>query len=168
VLKGLRTWLIRRRVDVVGLLIMGSIGSGVAASIISGDIGSRVVTDGLLNSAWGAVFLGSLFMARPLLFYLIRSLVAGGDVSRLETWNGLWRRKAFRRTLRLMTATWGIVYFAEVLIEMALSQHLTADTVLTVAPLMNAFGTLGLMVLTRLRMTAMRNRLERQGAPWPL
>ena len=57
VLNNVRVWLTSRRLDPVGILMMASIGSGVAASLISGDIGSRIVTDCLVGSAWGLAFL---------------------------------------------------------------------------------------------------------------
>jgi hypothetical protein len=169
VINNLRVWMTSRRLDPVGLLIMASLASGVAASLITGSLGSRVVTDCLLNSAWGLAFLGSLLLARPLMFYLIRSLVAGEDASRTEAWNGLWRYAAFRSMLRSTTAIWGVVYFAQVLLELGLARLMTADTVLTIAPIANAAGTIALIALTRLRMRRVRERLELfEHLRWPL
>jgi hypothetical protein len=169
VLNNLRAWLRSRRLDPVGILMMASIASGPVAALISGEISSRIITDCLLNSAWGLVFLGSLLPPRPAMFFLIRSLVAGEDASRTETWDRLWRYTVFRSALRSITAMWGLVYFAEVLIELGLARGLTPDAVVSLAPLMNVSGTLGLIVLTRLRMRAMRTRLERvEQLTWPL
>ena len=169
VLNNLRVWIAARRLDPVGLLIMASLASGVLASLITGSLGSRIITDCLLNSAWGLAFLSSLLFARPLMFYLIRSLVAGEDASRTEAWNGLWRYAAFRAMLRSTTAIWGVVYFAEVLFELGLARLMTADTVLTVAPITNAAATVALIALTRLRMRRVRERLELfEHLRWPL
>jgi hypothetical protein len=169
VINNLRAWIRSRRLDPVGILIVGSMASGVAASLVSGDIAARIVTDCVLNGAWGVAFLGSLVFGRPALFYLIRALVAGDDASRTRIWNGLWRYGAFRSALRRITATWGVVYFAQVLIELGLARAMTAETVVTVAPIMNICGTLGLILFTRLAMKAARGRLERQeNLKWPL
>jgi hypothetical protein len=168
-LNNLRTWIASRRLDPVGLLIIASLASGVAATMITGSLGSRVVTDCLLNGGWGAAFLGSLLLARPLMFYLIRALVAGEDATRTEAWNGLWRYAAFRATLRSTTAIWGLVYFAEIAFELGLARLITADTVLTVAPIANAAATVALIALTRLRMRRVRERLELfEHLRWPL
>jgi hypothetical protein len=168
-LNNLRVWLQSRRVDVLGLLIAASMASGVVGPLITGRIGSRIVTDCLLNSAWGLAFLGSLLLRRPVIFLLIRSLVAGDDALRIEAWNGLWRYERFRSSLRWITAIWGIVYFVEVLIELGLVHALTFETVVTIVPLMNACGTLGLLVFTRFRMKATRKRLEfQEQLIWPL
>jgi hypothetical protein len=168
-LNNLRAWIRSRRLDPVGILMMASIGSGAAASLVSGHISSRIVTDTLLGGAWGLAFLGSLLFSRPAMFFLIRSLVAGEDAARTEIWNDLWRYATFRSALKWITAAWGMVYFAEVLIELGLARMLPAETVVTVAPIMSAGGTLGLIVLTRLAMQAARRRLERQERlTWPL
>jgi hypothetical protein len=169
VLNNVRVWLTSRRLDPVGILMMASIGSGVAASLISGDIGSRIVTDCLVGSAWGLAFLGSLIFSRPAMFYLIRSLVAADDPARTAIWNDLWRHGLFRSALRSITATWGVVYLGEVLFELGLARVQPADTVLTIAPIVSAAGTLGLILFTRLAMQAMRRRLERdEHLTWPL
>jgi hypothetical protein len=149
--------------------MMASIASGPVAALVSGQISSRIITDCLLGSAWGLAFLGSLLFSRPAMFFLIRALVAGEDASRTEIWNGLWRYATFRSALRSITAAWGVVYFAQVLIELGLARVLTPDTLFTVTPLMSVGGTLALIVLTRLRMQAARRRLERlEHLKWPL
>jgi hypothetical protein len=169
ILNNLRVWITARRLDPIGLLIMASIASGVVASMISGGIGSRIITDCLLNGAWGLAFLGSLACPRPLLFYLIRSVVAGDDASRTEAWNGLWRYAMLRRMIRSTTAIWGVVYYVEVLFELGLARLSTPDTVLTVAPIVNAAATVALLVFTRLRMRRVRERLELfEHLKWPL
>jgi hypothetical protein len=168
-LNNLRVWIASRRLDPVGILMMASIAGGPVASLISGSIASRIVTDCLMSSAWGLAFLSSLLFSRPAMFFLIRSLVAGGDASRTETWNGLWRYAAFRSTLRSITAIWGASYFAGLLAELALTRVLTVDTVVTIGPLMSLGVTVGLIVFTRLRMKAMREGLElKEHLKWPL
>ena len=167
-LNNLRTWIMSRQLDPIGLLIMASIASGAAASIVAGDIFWRVVTDCVLNAAWGSAFLVSLFFARPVLFYLIREVVAGNDESRAAIWNGLWDHRLVRRTLRGMTAFWSAVYFAEIAIEVALAHTQPADTVVTVASIMNAGATLALIMVTHRVMKATRARFERDEGPWPL
>jgi hypothetical protein len=168
-LNNLRVWMVSRRLDPVGILTMASIAGGPMAAVISGSITSRIVTDCLMSSAWGLAFLGSLLFRRPAMFFLIRSLVAGEDASRTAAWNGLWRYAAFRSTLRAITAIWGASYFAGLLVELALTRVLTVDTVVTIGPLMSLGVTVGLVVFTRLRMKAMRERLESQEhLKWPL
>jgi hypothetical protein len=168
-LNNLRVWIQSRRLDPVGILMLASIGSGVAASLILGDIGSRIVTDCLLGGAWGLGFLGSLLFRRPASFHLIRALVAGDDASRTAIWNGLWRYGVFRTTMRSITVGWGAIYFAQVLIELGLSRVLRAETVVTIAPILSTAGSLGLIVIARPAMQAMRKRLEvTEHVTWPL
>ncbi|HUB84867.1 MAG TPA: VC0807 family protein [Rhizomicrobium sp.] len=167
-LNNLRTWIVSRQLDPIGLLIMASIASGAAASVVSGDVFWRVVTDCVLNAAWGSTFLISLFFARPVLFYLIREVVAGNDTSRAGIWEGLWNAGLIRHTLRWMTGIWAAVYLAQILIEVALARTLAADTVVTVASIVNTACTLALILFTHRTMRATRTRFEREEGPWPL
>jgi len=168
-LNNLRIWIASRRLDPVGILMMASIASGTVASVVSGNLFYRVVTDALLNATWGSVFLVSLFLSRPLIFFLIRPIVTGEDASRIEIWNGLWRYSGFRSAMRSITATWGVVYFAQVLIEVGLARVLTTETVVIISPLMGVGATLALIVFTRQRMLTVRERLEFvEHLKWPL
>jgi hypothetical protein len=168
-LNNLRIWIGSRRLDPVGILMMASIASGTMASLVAGDIFYRVVADVLLNTTWGLVFLASLLLSRPLIFFIIRPIVTGEDASRNEVWNGLWRYTVFRSAMRLITAVWGMVFFAQVLIELGLARLLTPETVVTISPLMGVGATLALIVFTRQRMRTARERLEIvEHLKWPL
>jgi hypothetical protein len=165
----LRTWASTHRLDPAGILIMVSMASGVVGSILSGDLGSKVLTDCIVGSAWGIGFLGSLLLARPALFFLIRALVAGEDAARIDAWNGLWRYTGFRTSLRRLTAAWGIFYFVGIAIELALAKLLPLDTVVAIGPVMNLGTTLLLILFTRHAIRATRARLERdEHLTWPL
>ena len=168
-LANLWTWVRTHRIDAAGFLIVASLVSGVVGSLLTGDLGSRIVTVCFVGCAWGVGFGGSLLLGRPALFYLIRSLVAGDNATRLEAWNSLWRFPTFRTAMRFMTATWAVVYFAQVMIELAASRLLPTNTVVTFAPLLSTGGTLGLIAFTRIYMLAVRRNIERkEGVAWPL
>jgi hypothetical protein len=168
-LNNLRVWITSRRLDPVGILMMASITSGTVASLVSGNLFYRIVTDMLLNGTWGLMFLASLLISRPLIFFIIGSIVTGEDASRIEIWNGLWSYTVFRSAMRLMTAVWGVVYYAQVLIELGLARGLTPETVVIISPLMGVGATLALIVFTRQRMRKTRERLELvEHLKWPL
>jgi hypothetical protein len=168
-LNNLRIWITSRRLDPVGILMMASIASGTVASLVAGNLFYRVVTDVLLNATWGLVFLGSLLLGRPLIFFIIRPLVTGEDASRNEIWNGLWRYLVFRSAMRSITATWGVAFFAQVLIELGLTRVIAPETVVTYSPLMGVAATLLLIAFTRQRMRTARERLELlEHLRWPL
>jgi hypothetical protein len=168
-LDNLRTWMTSRRLDPVGILMAASVVCGVVSSLGAGDASQRLVTDSLVNGAWGAAFLASMLFRRPLMFFLIRQLVAGEDPSRIEIWNGLWRHDVFRSATRSITVMWGLAYIAEVLIEAGLARALTPEAVVTISPLIGIGATLALIALTRRMMRAARKRLEVvEHVKWPL
>jgi hypothetical protein len=168
-LANLWNWVRMRRIDAAGFLIVASLVSGVVGSLLTGNLGSRIVTDCIVGCVWGVGFGASLLLARPALFYLIRSLVAGSDATRVEAWNGLWRFASFRAAMRFTTATWAAVYFAQVIVEFAASRLAPINTVVALAPLLSAGGTVGLIAFTRLYMHTVRRNLERkENLAWPL
>ncbi len=168
-LNSLRTWIGSRRLDPVGILMMASIGSGTTASLVSGNLYYRIVTDVCLNGTWGLAFLGSLLVGKPLMFFIIRPIVTGEDASRNEIWNGLWRYTIFRSAIRFITAVWGAAFFVQVLIELGIARILTFETVVTFSPIMGVVATLLLIVFTKQHMRSARERLELvEHLKWPL
>lgn len=165
----LRTWIANRRVDPAGILIMISMASGVVGGVLSGNLGSKILTDCLLSSAWGFGFLGSLLFSRPAPFYLIRALVAGEDAARIEAWNGLWRYAAFRSALRWLAVAWGLSYFAGIALELLLTRLVSLDTLAASGSVLSLGTTVLLIVYTRWRIRRIRARLERdENLQWPL
>src|SRR5690349_12666846 len=78
-LNNLRIWVRSRRLEPLGLIVMTFLVVGTAASLISGSVFFALVKESFFTAAFGAICLGSLFAARPLMFYIQRQFVAGDD-----------------------------------------------------------------------------------------
>ncbi len=169
VLNNLRLWIGSRRIEPLGLLVVGFGVVGTVASLASGNLFYGLVKDSLLTGVFGLVFLASLAFRRPLLFYVLRPFVAGADEARIQAWDGLWQHAAFRAALRQLTLLWALVFAAEALIRLPLATSLSAESVVTISPLLGLGATALLVALTRRRLRALRGhflRAERGG--WPL
>ena len=80
-LNNLRLWIRSRRLEPIGIMTMAGVGGGAVASLVSGSLFYKILTDCLLSGAWGLAFLGSLLFSRPVMFFILRQLVAGGDAA---------------------------------------------------------------------------------------
>jgi hypothetical protein len=163
----LRVWITFRRLEPLGMIVIGFFIVGAAASLISGNVFFALIKDSFLTGAGGLVFLGSLFARRPLMFYIARQFVAGDDAARLEWWNGLWQHAEFRGGMRLVTATWGVVYLAEALLRVVFALTLKPAQVVAISPIMGFGATIALIAWTRRHMLAIRARREAQAAAAP-
>jgi hypothetical protein len=169
ILNNMRVWLESRRLEPLGIMIVAFGLIGVVASLVSGNLFFSLIKDSFLTGAFGLIFLGSLLLARPLMFYVIRQFVAGGDEVRIQAWKGLWRYAAFRTALRRLTIIWGLVYLAEALIRIPLALTLAPRDVVTISPIMGFGATLILIRVTRSKMRATRAHLElAEHVKWPL
>jgi intracellular septation protein A len=168
-LNNLRVWIMSRRIEPLGIMVVAFGVIGMVASLVSGNLFYSLIKDSFLTGAFGLVFLVSLFFGRPLMFYLIRQFVAGEDETRNQIWKDLWRYAAFRSVMRQLTIMWALIYIVEGLVRVGLAMSLTPDAVVTISPIMGFGATLILISLTRRRMRAVRERLEQfEHLKWPL
>jgi intracellular septation protein A len=168
-LNNLRIWIMSRRIEPLGIMVVAFGVIGMVASLVSGNLFYSLIKDSFLTGAFGLVFLASLFFGRPLMFYLIRQFVAGEDETRNQIWKDLWRYAAFRSVMRQLTIMWALIYIVEALVRVGLALSLTPDAVVTISPIMGFGATLILISLTRRRMRAVRERLEQfEHLKWPL
>ena len=168
-LNNLRIWIKSRRIEPLGIMVVGFGVVGTVASLVSGNLFYSLIKDSFLTGAFGLVFLASLFFGRPLIFYVIRQFVAGEDEARNQIWKDLWRYAAFRSVMRQLTVIWALVYIAEALVRVPLAMTLSPDAVVAISPIMGLGATLLLVFLTRRRMHAVRERLELfDHLKWPL
>lgn len=147
-----------RQLEPLGIIVLGLLAIGTAASLVSGSVFFAVVKDSFLTASFGLLCLGSLFAERPLAFYIIRQFLSGHDPALNQWWNGLWEGAMFRRMNRIITIVWGVVVVAEAIARVLLALVVTPAMVVTISPVL-AFGVaIGLSVWTRSYMLAVRRR----------
>jgi len=139
-------WARNRRLDGIGLVTLVVIAIGLAALILSHDPRLFLVNVSFSTGAFGAVCLASLGLRRPLMFYFGRQVSSGDDPLRLAEYDGLWRSATFRRTLRVVTVTWGVAYLVEAAARALIAWTQPAGLVLIVSPLL-AYAVLGLLLV---------------------
>jgi hypothetical protein len=160
----LRVWIKSRRLEPLGMIVIGFMAVGTIASLVSGSVFFALIKESFLTASFGLICLGSLATQRPLMFYINRQFVAGDDPALLAWWNGLWQYEEFRAAQRLITIVWGVVYLIEAGVRVGLALVLTPGEVIAISHVM-AFGVLILLIVwTRRYQLALRERRMRQQA----
>jgi intracellular septation protein A len=97
-----------RRLDAVSILVIAGILFTVVATAMGGSARLIQIRDALVTGAIGCMFLGSLFLEKPIIFYLARATQARNTEEGASKFETLWLRPGVPAVFRLMTAVWGV------------------------------------------------------------
>lgn len=129
-------WVRTRRLAFISTVSFAFIAISVATSLISGDARFTLLKESAFTGLTGLLFLGSLFTKRPIMFVAGRQFTTQGDPERMAEWDSYWQFAGFRRTMRIMTAVWGVTYLIEALIRVGLVFLLSTSAFLIVSQVM--------------------------------
>ncbi len=134
----------RRRLDVVGAMVLIGIAVGVIAGSLSNDARLVLVEGSVPTGVFGLICLLSLWWARPLMFHIALEFI-GADTPKGHDFERSWTRRRFQRRFRVVTAVWGIAYLAEAVARVAIVETTSTSTALTVSKAM-PYAVAGLLV----------------------
>lgn len=155
-----------RRVDALSVMVVAGIVLSVAAMALGGSPRMLLLRESLVSGAVGVVFLLSLPMRRPLIFYLARATVAREMEGGAERFEALWReRPALVTAMRLMTLVWGVGLTGETALRAWMALTWPIERFLVVSPFIG-YGIYGALTLWTLwyRKT-MSSRVEARAQP---
>ena len=102
----------RRRVDVIGALVLSGIALGTAVGL-STDNARLYLLDGLVPTiVFGGACLLSLLREKPMMFRIALETM-GHDSAKGRAFESTWRYPSFRRIFRRITMVWGVVFLLE-------------------------------------------------------
>jgi hypothetical protein len=153
-----------RRVDPIGCITLFGFAAGLAVSAaMGGDAFVLKVRDSAFTALFGLASIVSVFLARPLMFFIGRSMSAGENPERLAAYDELWEVPEARGAFRFITLAWGFGLLTEASLRVLLAVALPTGLFLAVSPVLMGVTITGLMVLT-FRVTARaRTRAEAAG-----
>jgi hypothetical protein len=157
-INNVRVWIRSRRVEPLGLIVIGFLAIGTAVSLITHSVFIGLVKASFLTATFGFICFGSLFAERPLMFYITRQFVAGDDPARLAWWNGLWRFRSFRDAQRCVTTVWGVTYLVEALLRVGFALTLSPAQMVVVSHVIGFGAIVALTAWTRRHLLAVRER----------
>ena len=135
-----------RTVDALSLLVV----TGIALSLVAlwGGGGAKFLQlrENLVTGVIGLIFLGSVAIGRPLIYYLARAgMRRQGQSGKLADFEGLRDNAFFKRTMRTMTLVWGASLVLGCAMAVALVFSVSIPTYLVVSPILG-YGMMGATV----------------------
>jgi hypothetical protein len=150
-----------RRVDALSVMVVVGIVLSVAAMALGGSPRVLLLRESLVSGAIGVVFLLSLPMRRPLIFYLARATVAREMEGGAAHFEALWReRPRLASSMRLMTLVWGAGLTCETALRACMALTWPIERFLVVSPFVGYGIYGGLMLWTLWYRKTMRNRVD--------
>jgi hypothetical protein len=156
-----------RTVDALSVLVV----IGIALSLLAlwGGGGAKFLQlrENLVTGAIGLVFLGSVAIGRPLIYYLARAgMRRRGDSSELADFENLRDNAYFKRTMRVMTLVWGFGLVLRTALAAILVFSVPIPTYLAIHPVLGyaTMGALAGWTLFYARRQQARGRARRAAA----
>jgi intracellular septation protein A len=152
-----------RRLDAIGIVNLSFLLGSIAITFWSGDVHVSLLKGAVLTAAFSLVCLGSLLAPKPLMFFLGRQLSTRGDAALVAEWNERWQYARFRRTMRLITAAWGVGYLLEVVARVAVAYSFPPLVAMGLAPVIT-YGVLAILIAWTI---AYSSAMRRKYAAYP-
>lgn len=146
-----------RRLDAISLLVLFGILLSLAAMAVGGSARFLLLRESLVAGTIGLVFLGSLLLPRPLMYYLARLGEAKRSAEDLSVFDTAWPKPGFVKAMYLMTWVWGLGLVSEAILRCWLVWSWPVERYLAIAPIIGYgiyFSLLGWSLWYRSRLKA--------------
>ncbi|AXK36638.1 hypothetical protein DVA86_32795 [Streptomyces armeniacus] len=139
-----------RRVDTLGVFVLGIVVLSASVSAISGDPRAVLVRGAVLTGLISLWILSTIWLARPFVFRALEALLPGKR-AKLDQ---LWREDAaFRRIWQRLTVLWGCGLLADAVIRLVMAYTLPVDTVPALEGILYAVTWCLLQLITQLSLS---------------
>jgi uncharacterized membrane protein len=116
-----------RKVDALGLLVLIGIAVGSTVGLVTHNA-KLVLLEGIVPTAvFGAVCLGSLATAKPMMFRFALTFM-GPDTKKGREFADMWRYRGFRHVFRVITIVWGVAYILEAGVKALIVESTSVST----------------------------------------
>lgn len=137
----------RRRLDVVGALVLGGIAASLVLIALGGSERILLLRESLITSLVGIALAASVAARRPILYYLARQMQAAGNPAEAARMDARWDAEpGFRRSMRLLSLVWGIGLVIEMVVRTIMVFDMEISHFLLISPFVQ-YGMTGLLVL---------------------
>jgi len=157
----------KKRLDIIGSLVIAGIIAGFVLYLLGGSGRLLLVRDSLVTGVIGLLFLISLLLAKPLVYYITRQMRAPRGSAAADAFDESYRRSKYKFGIPLITMVWGVGLVAEASLRIVMAMTMKIPIYLAVYPVIS-FGVYAGLIFWSFRFgTKMRNReaAERPGDP---
>jgi hypothetical protein len=131
-----------RRIDAVSLLVLTGIALSLMAFFGGGGVKALQLREKLVTGLVGLVFLGSVAIGRPLIYFLSRATIARTSSTMAATFATLGDDPGFRRAMLVMTLVWGFGLVGECALSIGLTYVMSVQAFMVVGPVVG-YGLMG-------------------------
>jgi hypothetical protein len=124
----------RRRIDAVSLLVLTGIALSLLAFFGGGGVKALQLREKLVTGLIGLVFLGSIAVGRPLIYYLARATISRTSATKAAAFVALGGDRPFRSAMLIMTLVWAFGLVGECAVAIALTYVLSTAQFMIVGP----------------------------------
>ena len=125
----------KRRIDVVGIVVLLGIAVGTVLGLASGSARLVLLEGSVPTAIFGAVCLGSIWTARPLMYRFAVEFI-GADTQRGRDFADNWRYAGFRHAFKVTTVVWGVAYLLEAAARVVIVELTSTGTALAISKTM--------------------------------
>lgn len=129
--------LVKRRIDVLGLLVVAGLVLSAVFALVFNSPRLLLLQSSAVNGLFEMVLLLSLLFPRPVLFYLVRSIMTQNEVQRLASFNADWAFPQVRSFYRVLSLVWGCVTLSQVMLVALLAFTLPISLMVGIGPILN-------------------------------
>ena len=147
-----------RRVDALSMLVLAGIVFSLVALMGGGGAKFLQLRENLVTGAIGLMFLGSIALKRPLIFYLARATMTRNSPGEAASFEAMKDSARFKRTMTVMTLVWGLGLVARTAAACVLVFSVPIPTYLILHPILG-YATMGALGLFTVWYAARQRRL---------
>jgi hypothetical protein len=129
--------LVKRRIDVLGLLVVAGLVLSAVFALVFNSPRLLLLQSAAVNGLFGVVILLSLLFTRPVLFYLVRSIMTQNEAQRFASFNADWAFPQVRTFYRTLSLVWGCVMLGQVMLVALLAFTLPISLMVGIGPILN-------------------------------
>jgi hypothetical protein len=97
-----------RKIDALSALVLAGIGLSLAALLFGGSPRMLMVRENLFTAPIGLLFLASLIMKKPLIYYAAHATLSRQAPDAAARFEAAWQRPSVMHGLRVMSLVWGL------------------------------------------------------------
>jgi hypothetical protein len=125
----------KRRIDVVGAVVLLGIAIGTVLGLASGSARLVLLEGSVPTAIFGAVCLGSIWTSRPLMYRFALEFI-GEDTPKGRDFADKWRYPEFRHAFIVTTTVWGVAYLLEAAARFVIVEATSAGTAFGISRVM--------------------------------